>query len=112
MSDDFVEIEWTFTPQEMFEKRIEIDSAGLTFTIESGKVTARAPFAGGTPDELRSRCNEIHQRLDAVFLAAQMLAHVPYTLSRPGGIKCLRPDGRVDAFVFAEGAAFTIAAGG
>lgn len=108
---DIVGIEWTFTPLELFEERIDIDSEGCSFTIESGRVTARAPFAGGTPEELRSYCNEIHQRLDALFLAAQMLAHVPCTLSRPGSIKCLRADGRVDAFAFPDGAVIVMATG-
>jgi len=49
------------------------------------------------------------KRLDALFLGAQILAHVHYTLSRPGSIKCLRADGRVDAFVFLEGAVITMA---
>jgi len=111
VSDDLVEIQWTFTPPELFEERTELDSAGCSFAIESGTVTARAPLASGTPEELRTYCNEIHQRLDALFLAAQMLAHVPYTLSRPGGIKCLRPDGRVDAFAFAEGVTMTMSTG-
>lgn len=108
---DIVEIEWTFTPPELFEERTDIDGAGCSFTIESGRVTARAPFAGGTPETLRSYCNEIHQRLDALFLAAQMLAHAPYALSKPGSIRCLHPDGRVAAFVFPEAGMITLATG-
>jgi hypothetical protein len=106
-----VEIEWTFTPPDLFEERTEIDSARCSFTIESGRVAAQAPFAGGTPEELSTYCNEIHQRLDALFLAAQMLGHVPYTLSRPGPIKWLRPDGRVGTFAFPGGGLITFATG-
>jgi hypothetical protein len=52
----------------------------------------------------------LHAEVDARFLAAQVLSHKPYTLSKPNLSK-LYPDGRKDAWAFAEGATAVVSGG-
>ena len=103
-----LQLAWTFTPPDLFEDRNEVQYEACTFLIDAGRVTARCEVDSGIDAEhIQRYCTELHQRLDALFLAAQMLAHKPYDLSPPGSIKCVRADGREDSFAF-PGAGLTV----
>ena len=102
---DEIHLEWTYEPANLFEKRTELSVGECTFLIDAGKVIGRAPFEGDAAAEgdLWSFCSELHQRLDALFLAAQAFEHRAYTLSGPRNCVRLSPDGVRDYFALAEG---------
>jgi hypothetical protein len=81
---DELQLEWTYEPPGLFEERAELLVDRCAFVIDARRVTVRAPFEGNPETDIRSHCNELHQRLDGLFLAAQMLAHKAYVLSKPG----------------------------
>lgn len=101
-------LEWTFTPADLFEERTEFPFQGGVFVVEAGKVEARIPEDAYSPDH--SLRTELHEELSARFLAAQVLGHKPFTLTKPS-VTRLHPDGRKDAWLFAEPATLTLTGG-
>jgi hypothetical protein len=101
-------LEWTFTPPDLFEERVSFAIGDCAFVIEAGK--AEGHIAEDKYPEDQSRRNELHQLLDAVFLAAQLLSHKSYTLAKPS-VARLRADGSRDVWVFPEGATMTMSVG-
>lgn len=101
-------LEWTFTPANLFEERVEFSFDVGVFVIDAGKVEARIPEEAYPPDHsLRA---ELHEQLNTRFLAAQVLSHKAFTLSKPTVMK-VHADGRRDAWLFAESATLTISGG-
>lgn len=101
-------LEWTFTPPDLFEERVEFPFALGVFVVDAGKVEARIPEEAYPQDHsLRA---ELHEQLNARFLAAQVLSHNPFTLSKPG-VARVHADGRRDAWLFAEPATLTFTGG-
>jgi hypothetical protein len=96
---DQIQLEWTYVPADLFEERAEWFIGGCTFVIDAGTVAARAPFEGD-PETIRSFCDGLHTRLEALFLVAQMQAHKPCELASPGTAVRLSPDGSKHYFVF------------
>ncbi len=91
-------MEWTYTPENFFEERVELTTDGTVFEIENGRVIARLPDTPATlADSTRHR---LHAELTARFLAAQLLADVPFKLLSPS-VARVHDDGRRDAFVHA-----------
>jgi hypothetical protein len=107
MADAFL-LEWTFTPPDYFEERVEIARPDCSIVIDSGRAEARVP-PEHYPDDHSFR-NYLHEELNARFLAAQVLCHKPYTLSKPT-LHRVHPDGRIDAWVFTEPATMTFTGG-
>ena len=101
MADEIL-LEWTYTPADLFEDRIELLVDACAFVIDAGTVVGHAPVEGELPADLGSFFNTMHQRLDAAFLGAQILAHKAYKLSGPNNIVRLSSDGRRHAYVLAE----------
>lgn len=106
---DILEFEWSFTPPDLFEERAELSWSGRTFIADAGKVVARFETSGG-PDAWPLLANELHQIVRTQFLAAQVLSHLPFALSRPTYAR-LRPDGGRDFFIIAETARLTLKMG-
>jgi hypothetical protein len=101
-------LEWTFTPADYFEVELDLACEHGSFRVTSGKVELRlAPEKYPSDHSLRM---QLHGELDARFLAAQVLAHQSYTLSKPN-VSRLHPDGRKDVWAFAEGATLKISCG-
>jgi hypothetical protein len=102
---DEIRLEWTYEPTDLFEQRTELSIGECTFLIDAGRVVGRAPFKGdaATKGVLWGFCNELHQRLDALFLAAQAYEHRAYMLSVPTNCVRLSPDGDRHSFALAEG---------
>jgi len=92
-------LEWSFTPSNYFEEEVSLTCGHGTFRVASGSVELRVPLDMYPSDH--SLRMELHAELDACFLAAQVLSHKPYTLSKPSVSK-LHADGGRDAFVFPE----------
>lgn len=99
---DLIEFEWNFTPHNLFEEPAELGCCGLPVSLDAGKATVRVDLEGGQP-AWEVRGNELHEALYAHFLAAQVLGHEPFTLSKPSYAR-IRPDGGRDIFVTLEGA--------
>jgi hypothetical protein len=102
---DEIHLEWSFEPTDLFEERAELQIGGCTFVIDAGTVICRAPFEGDPAPAgvLWGFCNALHQRVNAVLLAAQTLEHKAYTLSGAKNTVRLSPDGGRHFFVLAEG---------
>jgi len=101
-------LEWTFTPTDYFEESVEFTCEHGTIRIENGRAEARVSPNRYPPDH--SLRNQLHEELDARFLAAQVISHKPYTLTKPNLSK-LYPDGRRDTWLFAEAGTLTISGG-
>jgi hypothetical protein len=99
---DEIQAEWTYEPPDLFEERAELLIDRCAFVIDAGRVTVCAPFEGNPDTDISNFCNELHQRLDALLLAAQMLTHKAYVLSKPGTIVRISQDGRRHFYVLAE----------
>lgn len=101
MGEEYL-LEWTFTPIDYFEEPVDFICDYGSIHIDNGRAEVRVP-----PDRYpidHSLRNQLHGELDARFLAAQVLAHRTYTLSKPNVSK-LYPDGHKDVWAFAEGVA-------
>ena len=98
---DVVLLEWTFAPADLFEDRCELQCDGYQFLIESGRAESRVSVEGDAGDCWAGVRNEMHQRLDALFLGAQLLTHQAYTLSKPN-VSCLRSNGGIDRYAYPE----------
>jgi hypothetical protein len=110
---DEIQLEWAYTPADLFEEQAELLIGGCTFVIDAGRVVARAPFEGDPAAEgvLRSFCNARHQELEAVFLAAQALEHKTCTLSESKSPVRLCPDGTRHPFLVAQSLKLTLSLG-
>jgi len=104
MSEIFL-LEWTFSPADYFEETIEFACDLGTIRVENGKAEARI-LPENYPADHSAR-NLLHAELDASFLGAQVLSHKAYTLTKPN-LARLHPDGRKDAWVFAESATLAV----
>jgi hypothetical protein len=102
-------LEWTFTPTDYFEEPVDLACGYGSIHVENGKAEARVPADLYPPDH--SLRNQLHMELDAQFLAAQVLSHKPYDLSKPSLSK-LHLDGQKDSWVFPENCTMVINGGG
>lgn len=84
-------LEWTFTPPDYFEEAVDFPCEHGSIHVENGRAEIRV-LAERYPADHTLR-NQLHAEVDARFLAAQILSHRPYTLSKPKLSK-LYPDGR------------------
>ena len=68
-------MEWTYAPADFFEERVELLVDRCLFVIDAGTVTGHVPLEGD-PETIRSFCEGLHNKVEALFLTAQMLAHI------------------------------------
>jgi len=101
-------LEWTFTPPHYFEDRIEIHRDDYLMTIADGKAEARIDALTFDYDPLIGPM--LHNGLNDRFLAAQLLTHQPYTLSKSSRVR-LDPDGRRTIFLTVEPAVCRVSVG-
>jgi hypothetical protein len=89
-------LEWAFSPRDYFAEVVEILAQDYTMTIRDGQAHAKIDSAiyQANPD-MRQRS---HNALNSRFLAAQLLGHRPYELSRSTMI-LEHPEGRRDIFI-------------
>jgi hypothetical protein len=78
---ELLEFEWQFRPPDLFEERTELTWSERKFGVDAGKVTAQFETSGG-PDAWPMLASELHQVVLTQFLAAQVLSHQRFTLSR------------------------------
>ena len=97
-----IEFEWQFTPPDAFEEPTELSCLNYRVSVDKGRATLRVSLEGGQP-AWEGLGNELHESLYAHFLAAQVLSHDPFTLSKPSYAR-IRSDGGRDIFVTVEGA--------
>lgn len=104
----FVDLFWSFTPPEYFEAPLEVVRDSYVMTIEHGSASLRMSI-----DEFDSRPHledELHEALEARFLAAAMFNHQPYTLEKPV-IKRVDKHGHVHHILIAEAMTIVTALG-
>jgi len=101
-------LEWTYSPRDFFESRIEIARSDYAVDIAAGSISARMPATAFDAE------TEIKQRLhDALFdrmRGIQLLSRKPFQLSKPR-LTRIEPDGRRHIFVELEGAVLTLSGG-
>lgn len=98
MPDEYL-LEWTFTPPNLLEDRVEFRTGHALFVVHDGKAEAHVPV-DNYPEDHSLRL-ELHRQLETRFRAAQVLYHRSYTLSNPT-VARLHSDGRRSAWVFPE----------
>jgi hypothetical protein len=92
-------LEWTFTPPNYFEEAIEVRRNDYVMTIADGKAEAR--IDADVFDRDSSIRQALHNGLNDRFLAAQLLTHQPYTLSKSSMV-LVDPDGKRNIFLEME----------
>jgi len=97
--EDFFGFEWSYTPEDLFEEPIFISHQQYEIEIGNGKVLAKVkPEYCDEKYEIR---NKLHDLLISRFLAAQIVRHIPFLLSKGHGFR-QHPDGRTDTFIFPD----------
>ena len=97
--EDVVFLEWNFTPKDYFEDEIRIVRKDYEMLIMEGKVEVRInPKFHNNAHKIR---DDLHQRLNAMFLGVQLKTHKPYDLPK-STICSLYPDGRKHFKIFIE----------
>ncbi|MCX5820104.1 MAG: hypothetical protein NT047_09380 [Deltaproteobacteria bacterium] len=105
---DIVVLEWTFSPPDYFEDRIELKRDDYDMVIDRGNVEAKIrPEAYDKNPSVR---DDLHNVLNDRFLGVQLLTHKPYELSKASMYR-LYPDGRKDITVFVEPCVLTLSVG-
>ncbi len=96
---EIVVLEWTFSPPDYFEDRIDLKRDNYEMVIDRGKVEAR--IRPEVYDKIPSTRDDLCVALNDRFLGVQLLTHRPYELSKASMYR-LHPDGRKDITVFVE----------
>ena len=78
--EDRVLLEWHFTPKDYFEDEIRSDYSDYKMIIKNGIVEARINHENY--DERHKILASLHQGLNTIFLAVQVLTHKPHELSK------------------------------
>lgn len=94
-------LDWAFTPTDMFEEQVTFDVGECSFVLNTGSAQARLSAEGVAEDQIGTLRGELHEALDARFLAAQVLGHRQYLLSKPSMVR-EHDDGRRDGYMFPE----------
>jgi len=97
--EDFVVLEWKFSPPDYFEGPIDINRDDYVMTISSGMVEAQ--IKPEMYDKDHSMRDRLHRELNRQFQAVQMLKPEPYDLSK-ASIRRSHPDGRKDVTILIE----------
>ena len=105
---EIVVLEWTFSPPDYFEDRIDLNRDDYEMVIDRGKVEAR--IRPEVYDTIPSTRDDLHFALNDRFLGVQLLTHKPYELSKASMYR-LHPDGRKDITVFVEPLVVTLSLG-
>lgn len=97
---NIVILEWTFTPENYFEEDMVLHDELYVLHITKGKIEARIdPVHYDVEHKTRY---DLHQKVEAVFLARNLFIRQTYTLST-STVYRLYSDGRRDGYAFAEG---------
>jgi hypothetical protein len=107
MHDAYV-LEWKYAPPTYIDGATELLSQHGLVTLREGKAEAVIGVADYPPDH--SLRGLLHSDLEAMFLAAQVLSHERFELSKPSVVR-VHPDGRRDAFLFPEGISLRLSVG-
>jgi hypothetical protein len=107
-SSGVVVLNWTFTPPDYFEERIEFKRNNYEMVIELGKVEVRIK-----PENYESNPNmrdDLQRAIDNRFLGVQLVTGKPYELSKATMYR-QRPDGLKNYTLFAEPGVYKISGG-
>jgi hypothetical protein len=99
-----VVLEWMFSPADYFEAPIEISQDDYTIIIADGKAEAKIDSA--IYQSKPSMRNELHDELNARFLAEMLFSHREYHLF--SSMTCIHPDGRKDQVMKCEPCNFKV----
>lgn len=99
-NEDYVLLEWSYTPEMFFEEPVVVSRKGVEIRIEGGTATAKLE-PESYDAEHRTR-EELHEVVRGYFKAEQVMTHQAFTLEKPSVTK-MHADGRRDRTVFVEG---------
>ena len=108
-TEENIELEWHYTPQNYFEKQISLEREGYSIDINAGRVTVNL-----TPDVFKSKPglrDSITQHLNDYFLGAQPIRRQPFEI-KGAVINHVWPDGRRDTTMVLESSARRRSRGG
>jgi hypothetical protein len=111
MDRDMVRFEWLYNPPDLFEERIELQCDVCVFVVDPGRVRASIEIDTGASiadiDKLRV---QLHEKLNAQFLGAQLLEHRNYTLAQATALR-ESASGQADTLIIVESARVTLQEG-
>lgn len=93
---DFIILEWTYSPPDYFEVPVAISRDDYQITIQDGKVEAKLESSDYDSDP--STKDIIEDALNHRFRGIQLLTHREYKLSYAGRYR-MHPDGHRDVFL-------------
>jgi hypothetical protein len=97
---NIVELKWKFLPTKYFEEPIEISDQLCTMSISNGMVKAK--LNSTTFEANPTIREELHKRLENIFLGMLLRTHSPYELSLVS-TKFIYPDGHEDIEIGLQG---------
>jgi hypothetical protein len=107
-ADDYVILEWRYTPTDFFEEPVYCFRDDCEIRIEGGRVTATIDPDYYDPEHKMR--DELHEVVAECFRAERVFTHQKYQLSRPS-VSRVYPDGTRDVTVLLEGVSVTAIAG-
>lgn len=96
---EIVLLKWSFEPKDYFGDEVPINREGYEMIINNGVVEAH--INPSIYDEEHKLRDVLHKDLENRFLAAQVLKHKPFILSKSAMYR-LHADGRMDTTVFPD----------
>lgn len=91
---EIVKLEWTYTPEDFFEKSYIKNTGDYEFNIHEGKATVLLSGAIYDKDPLIK--NRIYQELNGIFLASQVINRKSYELSQESKDYRINEEGKRD----------------
>jgi hypothetical protein len=107
-SKTIVILDWAFTPPSYLEERIQVCRGDYVMTIADGKAEARMDAEVFDRDPLIRKT--LHDALNDRLLAAQLVTHQEYTLSKSSMVR-IAPDGKRHIFIEPEAAVIRLSTG-
>lgn len=111
MVRDIIRFEWLYAPLDLFEERAELQCDRCVFVVDPGRVRASIEIdtTASIADVDRLRV-ELHEKLNARFLATQLVEHRNYTLSQATTLR-ESASGQADTLIIIETARVTVQGG-
>jgi hypothetical protein len=94
---DILLLEWKFEPADLFEQSTTASVGECEFAIEWGRVQCQILVDVESDDYWLRQRTEAHQRMVAIFLAAQAFSDQPCKLLKPA-VSRIRESGAVDLY--------------
>jgi len=102
MASDIVRFEWLYTPPDLFEERTELQCDRCIFVVDPSCVHTTIEIdTGASTADIDKLRNELHAKLNARFLATQLVEHRTYALSQATTLR-KSSSGQADTLILIE----------